>query len=80
LSSYNDTCTEVEVALPISRLMIEDRVREIEQYYKIYKIGKSSTDFSLNLIMPSSTSDLQKDDRSVIEGTESEDEIRYANV
>ncbi|MFY9796385.1 MAG: hypothetical protein WAJ93_11900, partial [Candidatus Nitrosopolaris sp.] len=69
----------VEVALPIDR-MIEDRVREIEQYFKIYKIGKSRTEFSFNLIMPSLTSGLQKDDNLVVEGIEFEDEIRYAKV
>ena len=78
-SSYTDTYTEVEVALPIDRL-IEDRVREIEQYFKIYKIGKSRTEFSFNLIMPSSTSGLQKDDSLVVDGIESEDEIGYAKV
>jgi hypothetical protein len=41
---------------------IEDIVRKREQYYKIYKIGKSRTDFSFNLIMPSLTSSLQEDD------------------
>jgi hypothetical protein len=78
-SSYSDTYTEVEVALPIDRL-IEDRVRELEQYYKIYKIGKSRTEFSFNLIMPSSTSGLQKDDSLVVDGIETEDEIGYAKV
>ncbi|MFY9871764.1 MAG: hypothetical protein WAK17_18790 [Candidatus Nitrosopolaris sp.] len=78
-SSYTDTYTEVEVALPIDR-MIEDRVREIEQYFKIYKIGKSRTEFSFNLIMPSSISGLQKDDSLVVDGIESEDEIGYAKV
>ncbi|MFZ0512591.1 MAG: hypothetical protein WAM14_13365 [Candidatus Nitrosopolaris sp.] len=68
-SSYSDTYTEVEVALPIDRL-IEDRVGELEQYYKIYKIGKSRTDFSFNLIMPSS-SGLHKDGRLVVDGIES---------
>ncbi|MFY9795372.1 MAG: hypothetical protein WAJ93_06745 [Candidatus Nitrosopolaris sp.] len=76
-SSYSDTYTEVEVALPIDRL-IEDIVREIEQYFKIYKIGKSRTEFSFNLIMPLSTSSLQKDES--VDGIESEDEIGYAKV
>ncbi len=78
-SSYNATYTEVEVALPINRL-IEDRVRELEQYYKIYKIGKSRTEFSFNLMMPpSSTSGLQKDGELVIDGIACE-EITYAEV
>jgi hypothetical protein len=46
--------------------------------YKIYKIGKSRTDFSFNLIMPSSTSGFQKDDVVVVEGIE--EEVRYAKV
>lgn len=54
-SSHSATYTEVEVALPIDRRM-EDRVREIEQYYKIYKIGKSIFEFSFNQVMQSSTS------------------------
>jgi len=78
-SPYDATFTEVEVALPIDRL-IEDRVRaELEQYYKRYKIGKSRTEFSFNVMIPSSTSGLQKDDGLVIDGIECE-EIRYAEV
>ena len=76
-SSHSTTYTEVDVALPIDRF-IEARVRELEQYYKIYKIGKSRTDFSFNLIMPSSAKDLQKDDMVVVEGIE--EEIRYAKL
>jgi hypothetical protein len=78
-SSYNATHAEVEVALPIDRLF-EDRVRELEHYYKIYKIGKSRTEFSFNLMMPPSTSGLQKDGGLVIDGIACEDEIRYAEV
>ena len=76
-SSRSATYTEVEVALSIDR-SVEDIVRKLEQYYKIYKIGKSRTDFSFNLIMPSSTSSLQKDDMVAVEGIE--EEIRYARV
>ncbi len=80
-SSYdndNATHTEIEVALPIEGL-IKDRVRELEHYYKIYKIGKSRTDFSFNLILPSSlTSSLQNDDVVIVEAIESE--VRYAKV
>jgi hypothetical protein len=76
-SSHSTTYTEVDVALPIDRF-IEARVRELEQYYKIYKIGKSRTDFSFNLIMPSSVKGLQKDDMVVVEGIE--EEIRYAKL
>jgi hypothetical protein len=76
-SSHSTTYTEVDVALPIDRF-IEARVRELEQYYKIYKIGKSRTDFSFNLIMPSSAKGLQKDDMVVVEGIE--EEIRYAKL
>jgi hypothetical protein len=76
-SSQNATYTEVEVALPIDRFF-EDIVRKLEQYYKIYKIGKSRTDFSFNLIMPSSAKGLQKDDMVVVECIE--EEIRYAKV
>jgi hypothetical protein len=76
-SSHSATYTEVEVALPIDRF-IEDIVRKLEQYYKIYKIGKSKTDFSFNLITPSSTSSLQKDNMVVVEGIE--EEIRYAKL
>jgi hypothetical protein len=76
-SSHSATHTEVEVALPIDRF-IEDIVRKLEQYYKIYKIGKSRTDFSFNLIMPPSTSGLQKDDVVIVEGIE--EEIRYAKL
>jgi hypothetical protein len=76
-SSHSATYTEVEIALPIDR-SVEDIVRKLEQYYKIYKIGKSRTDFSFNLIMPPSTSSLQKDDVVVVEGIE--EEIRYARV
>jgi hypothetical protein len=76
--SHSATCTEVEVALPIRRF-IEDKVRKLEQYYNIYKIGKSRTDFSFNLIMPSSlTSSLQKDDVMIVEAIEYE--VRYAEV
>lgn len=39
--SHSATYTEVEVALPIGRF-IEDKVRKVEQYYKIYKIGKGA--------------------------------------
>jgi hypothetical protein len=78
-SPYDATFTEVEVALPIDRL-IEDRVRaELEQYYKRYKIGKSRTEFSFNVMMPSSTSGLQKDGGLVVDGIECK-EIRYAEV
>jgi hypothetical protein len=77
-SSRSTTYTEVEVALSIDRF-IEDRVRKLEQYYKIYKIGKSRTDFSFNLIMPSSTSSLQEHDMVVVvEAIESE--VRYAKL
>ena len=76
-SSHSATHTEVEVALPFDRF-IEDIVRKLEQYYKIYKIGKSRTDFSFNLIMPPSTSGLQKDDVVIVEGIE--EEIRYAKL
>jgi hypothetical protein len=78
-SSPSATHTEVEVALPIDGF-IEEIVRKLEQYYEIYKIGKSRTDFSFNLIMPSSTSSLQKDNTVVVEGIEYECDVRYAKV
>jgi hypothetical protein len=76
-SSHSPTYTEVEVALPVHQFF-EDIVRKLEQYYKIYKIGKSRTDFSFNLIMPPSTSSLQEHDMMVIDGIE--EEIRYAKI
>ena len=75
--SYSASYTEVEVALPIGQ-SIEDIVSKLEQYYKIYKIGKSRTDFSFNLIMPPSTSSLQEHDMMIVDGIE--EEIRYAKV
>jgi hypothetical protein len=78
-SSHSATYTEVEFPLPIDRL-IEDKVRaELEQYYKRYIIGKSRTEFSFNVMMPSSTSGLQKDGGLVVDGIECE-EIRYSEV
>jgi len=50
----------------------------LEQYYKIYKIGKSRTDFSFSLIMPPSTSGLQKDNMMIVDGIE--EKTRYARV
>jgi hypothetical protein len=76
--SHSATYTEVGVALPIGRF-IEYIVSKLEQYYKIYKIGKSRTDFSFNLTMPPLlTSSLQKDDVVIVEAIESE--VRYAEV
>jgi hypothetical protein len=75
--SHSATDTEVEVALPIGRFF-EDIVRRLEQYYKIYKIGKSRTDFSFNLLMPSSTCSLQEHDVMVIDGVE--EEMKYAKL
>ena len=80
--SHSATHTEVEVALSVDGF-IEDTVRKLEQYYKSYKIGKSRTDFSFNLIMPPSTSDLQKDNMMIVDGMEEEEEeevVRYAKV
>ena len=77
--NHSTTHTEIEVALPIEGL-IEDRVRELEKYYKIYKIGKSRTDFSFNLIMPSSTSALHKDDSMVFFVECIEAKVEYAKV
>jgi len=77
--SYSASYTEVEVALPIGQ-SIEDIVSKLEQYYKIYKIGKSRTDFSFNLIMPPSTSSLQDHDMMIVDGIEDEEKTRYAKV
>jgi hypothetical protein len=81
--SHSATHTEVEVALPVDQ-SIEDIVSKLEQYYKIYKIGKSRTDFSFNIIMPPSISSFQsfqhpfQHDMMVVDGIE--EEIRYAKV
>jgi hypothetical protein len=77
--SHSATYTEVEVAVPVDGFF-EDTVSKLEQYYKIYKIGKSRTDFSFNLIMPSSTSSLQEYDVMVVEAIEEEVVVRYAKV
>ena len=75
--SYSASYTEVEVALPVGQ-SIEDIVSKLEQYYKIYKIGKSRTDFSFNLLIPPSTSSLQEHDMMIVDGIE--EKTRYAKV
>ena len=72
--SHHATHTEVEVALPVDGF-IEDTVGKLQQYYKSYKIGKSRTNFSFNLIMPPST---KKDNMTIVDGIEEEVVVRYA--
>ena len=50
---YQDCYTEVEVALPVNGWNEYD-TRMFEQYFKIYKIGKSRTEFSLTAVIPQS--------------------------
>lgn len=52
-SSYNDTYTEVNVALP--SLIFEDNALitdQLERYFKSYKIGKSKVDLSFESEIP----------------------------
>jgi len=69
---YNDCYTEVEVALPVNGWNEYD-ARMFEQYFKIYKIGKSRTEFSLTAVIPQPLA-------SSPAGVEQEEEIRYASV
>lgn len=69
---YHDCYTEVEVALPVNGWNEYDAM--FEQYFKIYKIGKSRTEFSLTAVIP------QPLPSSPAEVVEQEEEIRYVKV
>jgi hypothetical protein len=69
----NYSYTEVEVILPANGWN-ECDARMLEQYFKIYKIGKSRTEFSFNAVIPPTLPS------SLAEGVEQEEEIRYAKV
>jgi len=50
--SYNDTYTEVKVALMLPKYFNDPLARQLEEYYKLYKIGKPKTDFSFTANIP----------------------------
>jgi hypothetical protein len=67
--SYNDTYTEVEVAMPLS-YWNESLTHQLEEYYKKYKIGKSKIEFSFDAEIPSNPNAI----------TGQEEEVRYGQV
>jgi hypothetical protein len=67
--SYNDTYTEVEVALPL-RHWNESQTHQLEEYHKKYKIGKSKIEFSFD-------AEALADPNAV---TEQDEEVTYGHV
>ena len=67
--SYDDTYTEVEVAMPL-RYWNESLTHQLEEYYKKYKIGKSKIEFSFDAEIPPNPNAI----------TGQEEEVRYGQV
>lgn len=68
-ASYDDTYTEVEVAMPL-RYWNESLTHQLEEYYKKYKIGKSKIEFSFDAEIPPNPNAI----------TGQEEEVRYGQV